>query len=95
MDHIEFTTALIRLSRHKIGVAEAVTLFMLTDGVTSDTVARTLKIGKGIAKGRIGILRKKKYAVGVWQPDGTVRYFPTERGRKLIAETLTTKASRA
>lgn len=90
MNHIEFTTALIRLSRHKVGVAEACTLFALAEDTSSDKIAKALGVGKDMARGRIGILKAKKLAEAVWKPDGKVLYRLTPRGRSIIAETLKT-----
>ncbi len=91
MNHVDFTTALIRLSRHKVGVQEACTLFMLAEETTAANIAAGLKVGKDLIKARIGILRNKKLVESSYRPDGSVRYRLTPRGRAIITSTLKTK----
>ena len=91
MNQIEFTTALIRLNRHKVGITEAATLFSLADGATVAQLCRVFRQSPpDIVKGRIQQLRAKKLIESIYDKQGLATYRPTARGRKIIAETLKT-----
>lgn len=89
MDHIEFTTALARLSRHKIGTKQAVALFALAEGGRASQLAKIYGCTHDVAIGRIASLRAKGLvAPGAPNPDGTFSYRPTQAGQKIIRKTL-------
>jgi len=93
MNHVEFTTALIRLSRFKVGIQEACTLFLMAEETTAANLAAALKTSKNLIKARIGILRNKKLVQSSYQRDGSVRYRLTPLGRSIITATLKTKTN--
>jgi DNA-binding MarR family transcriptional regulator len=88
MNQLEFTTALIRLSQHRVGITEAATLFALAEGATVAQLMKIFRLDRTAIKGRVGILRAKKLAVTSFNGDGTAVYRLTERGQKIIEETL-------
>jgi predicted transcriptional regulator len=91
MTHVEFTSALIRLSRFKVGVIEACTLFCLSEETTAAQVAKATKADNNIAKARIGILKGKKLVESVNHKDRSTTYRLTERGRSIVNSTLKLK----
>ena len=88
MTHLDFTLALVRLSRHKVGVAEACTLFALAEETTSNKIGEALGIGNHLAKGRIGILKSKRLVESVIAPNGSATYRLTAKGAAIITATL-------
>jgi DNA-binding MarR family transcriptional regulator len=94
MNHIQFATCLIRMSRYKIGISEAATLFCLGGGSTTAQVAKACGVHPATAKGRVGALMAKRLATSYRTPSDVATYRPTERGLALIKETLAEKEGR-
>lgn len=90
MDHLEFTTALLRLNRHKIGITEAATLFSISDGATIDQLRQIFSSATiGMVKGRVQQIKVKKLCESSFdRKTGEATYRPTSYGRKIINETL-------
>jgi hypothetical protein len=85
---MDFTLALLRMSKHTIGTKEAAVLFLCMDGATSPQVARITGCSNVCAAGRINVLRAKKLLYNSTHTAGFAKYYPTERGRKIIDATL-------
>ena len=88
MNTTTLTTALIRLSKQRLGVKEAATLFLIAEPMSSSKIAAALGIDKGHVLARIQVLRGKKLARNTWTPDGTVLYTLTPEGKKLVNQVL-------
>jgi len=88
MNHIEFASALIRLDRNKIGLSEACTLFVLGGGSTSEQIGKALGTDRHLTKSRVRVIRNKGLVDAVFSPDGTCNYKPTDKGLKIIRQTL-------
>lgn len=88
MTHLDFTVALIRLSKYKIGPLEAAMLFCCKDGVSADTVAKILKTSKKIIWARGNILRSKKLIKTESDKNWNKTYVLTDKGIDIINNTL-------
>lgn len=92
MNHVEFTTALVRLSRHRIGIAEAATLFVTAEGATAQQVARATGITPGLATARLRVLRGKCLVDMQERHDGNL-YRPSSRGQAIIRDAFKSKSN--
>lgn len=92
MTHLDYATALVRMSRHKIGIAEACALFCLGAGCTANQVAKATGSTRDIVSSRLLHLRRKKL-VEIFRPnDGSPPiYRPSKLGREVIKKTLNIK----
>ena len=88
MNHTEFTSALIRLSRHQIGIGEACTLFSIGDGSSKFEIAEKVGLDPNTVKSSAGACRRKGYCRTVYDEQGNAKYFLTEDGKQIIRETL-------
>jgi DNA-binding MarR family transcriptional regulator len=84
MNTLEFLT---RLSKHKVGVAEAATLFAAEGGKSGKQIAAITRTTAPTVKGRLGALRKKTLIHSRYLKDGTVIYSPTLAGQQIINQT--------
>ena len=79
------TDALIELSTHPVGFAEAATLFLCRDGATAPVISERTSNDMKTVRGRLqSLLRKKLVKSGEFAPTGHVRYFPTPAGLRII-----------
>lgn len=92
MNHIEFTTALIRLSRHRVGIAEAATLFTIAEGATGQQVAKATSVTPDLAKARLRVLRGKRLVEMEERPEANI-YRPSSRGMSIIRDTFKSKSN--
>lgn len=89
MNHVSFATALVKLSRHQIGICEASMLFILGNGSTLSQICDCLNLPPTTIKARAGVLREKGMVIAENRP-GTKGYYykPTEKGRAIIHDAL-------
>lgn len=84
MTHLDFTISLIRLSKCKIGMAEASLLFCCKDGATIDQLAKIMKADKVTIRRRGHTLKKKKLLMSVNDMNWFTSYQPTGLGMRII-----------
>lgn len=92
MTHIDFTPALIRLSKNKIGMNESCTLFAIADGATYGAIAKATGADKATVAARMGVLKRKGLAMQCYDDRGNVYFQPTNAGAKIIRQTINEKS---
>lgn len=88
MTYLEFIVPLVRLSKHRVGMAESAFLMCCASGATVDQLSRILGVDKRIIRGRGGILKSKKLIRMESDENWRVTYYPTDKGREIILDVM-------
>ena len=88
MDQQEFAAALLRLSRHKIGVMEAAALFSIEGSISIAELSEKIKTDKVATRARLSVLRSKKLIISTYTPEGDVLHRRSKAGSNLVNSTL-------
>lgn len=85
--HLDLAVRLIRLNRHKVGITEACTLFALGGGSTLEQLGKAIGANKRLAQSRLFVIIRKGLVEQVPRIVPS-HYRPTEKGLRIIRETL-------
>jgi hypothetical protein len=88
IDHDEFHSAMLRMSRFTLGVKEAIALFSIGDGATLQTITQRCSDEARTMQTRLGMLRSKGYLLQSEKVDGKLIYRLSPLGLEIINKTL-------
>jgi len=88
IDHDEFHSAMLRMSRYTLGIKEAIALFSIGEGATLQTITQRCSDEARTMQTRLGMLRSKGYLLQSEKVDGKLIYRLSPLGLEIINKTL-------
>jgi len=88
IDHDQYHSALVRMSKFTIGVKEAVALFAIGDGATLPSISARCHDSKQNTQTRLGMLKIKGYLHTEDRTTGKIIYRLTPLGLQIVNQTL-------